>query len=157
MLCFEANEVLSACWMFQMLDWWHVVFHVLICSVCVACFRVCYVQCMLCFSDTDVFSVCCVFQILVCSVHVAFYRYWWDLCSVFQILMCSVYGVCKVMERERRFRTIVQEYRNMPHADPEVVTMCCLFIYVFYCLFSCRRRMCCGTIQCCLKTHVIPE
>ncbi|KAL8574807.1 hypothetical protein ACOMHN_031914 [Nucella lapillus] len=37
-----------------------------------------------------------------------------------QILMCSLYGVCKVMERELRFKTIVQEYRNLYLADPDV-------------------------------------
>ncbi|KAK7090054.1 retinoblastoma-associated protein-like isoform X2 [Littorina saxatilis] len=37
-----------------------------------------------------------------------------------QILMCSVYGVCKVVEKDIRFKTIVQEYRNLPTAQPEV-------------------------------------
>ena len=40
---------------------------------------------------------------------------------VFQILMCSVYAVCKVVEREIRFKAIVQEYRNLPTAQPDDV------------------------------------
>ncbi|XP_025079135.1 retinoblastoma-associated protein-like isoform X2 [Pomacea canaliculata] len=37
-----------------------------------------------------------------------------------QILMCSLYGVCKVADKEVRFKTIVQEYKNLPHAREEV-------------------------------------
>ncbi|KAL5004312.1 hypothetical protein ScPMuIL_017768 [Solemya velum] len=37
-----------------------------------------------------------------------------------QILMCSIYGVCKVVEHEIKFRTIVQMYRDLPRADQTI-------------------------------------
>ena len=60
--------------------------------MCCLCFRF---RCVACVSDSDVLPV-------------------------FQILMCSVYGVCKVVERDIRFKAIVQEYRNLPTAQPDV-------------------------------------
>ncbi|XP_059156891.1 retinoblastoma-associated protein-like [Physella acuta] len=37
-----------------------------------------------------------------------------------QIIMCCIYGICKVAEHEIKFKSIVSEYKNMPHARPEV-------------------------------------
>ncbi|XP_071165079.1 retinoblastoma-associated protein-like isoform X1 [Mytilus edulis] len=37
-----------------------------------------------------------------------------------QILLCSVYGICKVVDREIKFKIIVQMYRELPHAELKV-------------------------------------
>ncbi|CAL1541620.1 unnamed protein product [Lymnaea stagnalis] len=37
-----------------------------------------------------------------------------------QIIMCSIYGICKVAEQEIRFKSIVQEYKHLPHAKQEI-------------------------------------
>ena len=37
-----------------------------------------------------------------------------------QILMCCIFGMCKVVAQDVRFKSIVHEYKNMPHARPEV-------------------------------------
>ncbi|BFZ00260.1 hypothetical protein BsWGS_03299 [Bradybaena similaris] len=37
-----------------------------------------------------------------------------------QIIMCCIYGICKVVDQEIRFKSIVSEYRNLPHAKQEV-------------------------------------
>ncbi|XP_064615669.1 retinoblastoma-associated protein-like [Liolophura sinensis] len=37
-----------------------------------------------------------------------------------QIMMCSVYAMCKVQEKEIKFKTIVNMYKNLPHASQEV-------------------------------------
>ena len=40
--------------------------------------------------------------------------------NLFQIMMCSIYSICKVVEREIKFKVIVQMYRSLPHASQEV-------------------------------------
>lgn len=37
-----------------------------------------------------------------------------------QFILCSIYGICKVAEQEIRFKSIVQEYKNLPHAKQEI-------------------------------------
>ncbi|ESO86342.1 hypothetical protein LOTGIDRAFT_220664 [Lottia gigantea] len=37
-----------------------------------------------------------------------------------QIMMCSIYAICKVVEKEIRFKTIVERYKNLPHSKQEV-------------------------------------
>ncbi|XP_048258242.1 retinoblastoma-associated protein-like isoform X2 [Haliotis rufescens] len=37
-----------------------------------------------------------------------------------QIMMCSLYGICKVVEKEIKFKTIVHMYRNLAHVDQAV-------------------------------------
>ena len=69
---------------------------------------------------------------------------------VFQILMCSVYGVCKVVERDIRFKAIVQEYRNLPTAQPDVCSSfdvlnenLCVCACAYMCLCVCRHMCMC--------------
>lgn len=37
-----------------------------------------------------------------------------------QIMLCSLYGICKVMEQEIKFKTIVQTYKDLPHSQQHV-------------------------------------
>lgn len=37
-----------------------------------------------------------------------------------QILLCSIYGICKAVEKEIKFKVIVQLYRDLPHAEYNV-------------------------------------
>uniref|UniRef100_K1PLH3 Retinoblastoma-associated protein n=1 Tax=Magallana gigas TaxID=29159 RepID=K1PLH3_MAGGI len=37
-----------------------------------------------------------------------------------QIMLCSVYGICKVMEREIKFKDIIRTYSELPQASPNV-------------------------------------
>lgn len=38
-------------------------------------------------------------------------------------MLCSVYGICKVMEREIKFKDIIRTYSELPQASPNVSTM----------------------------------
>ena len=62
--------------------------------------------------------------------------------------MCSVYGVCKVVEKDIRFKTIVQEYRNLPTAQTEVCSSFDILnenfsVRVYMCLCVCRHMCVC--------------
>lgn len=35
-------------------------------------------------------------------------------------MLCSVYGICKVMEREIKFKDIIRTYSELPQASPNV-------------------------------------
>ncbi|OWF52346.1 retinoblastoma-associated protein-like isoform X2 [Mizuhopecten yessoensis] len=37
-----------------------------------------------------------------------------------QIMLCSLYGICKVMEQEIKFKSIVQTYKDLPHSEQHV-------------------------------------
>lgn len=37
-------------------------------------------------------------------------------------MLCSVYGICKVMEREIKFKDIIRTYSELPQASPNVST-----------------------------------
>ncbi|XP_060083368.1 retinoblastoma-associated protein-like [Ylistrum balloti] len=37
-----------------------------------------------------------------------------------QIMLCSLYGICKVVEQEIKFKSIVQTYKDLPHSQQHV-------------------------------------
>ena len=67
----------------------------------------------------------------ICVVHVYVSHISHMLLVLFsQIMMCCVYGICKVSEKEIKFKDIVTAYRTLPFSEAYV----CHFI-------SCRNRM----------------
>jgi len=45
----------------------------------------------------------------------------------FQIIMCCIYAVCKVVDHEIKFKTIVSVYRQLPNTSQQVA---CLGIHL---------------------------
>ena len=39
-------------------------------------------------------------------------------------MLCSVYAICKVMEREIKFKSIIKTYAELPFASPSVRFVC---------------------------------
>ena len=51
-------------------------------------------------------------------------------------MMCCVYGVCKVSEKEIKFKDIVTAYRTLPFSEPHVRSIYCQMTSLTHCVHN---------------------